>query len=344
MEHPTSLTTNWREVVHPYTRASTGRSVWQVGSSFAAYFVLWAIAVHLSTVSAWLALLVAPLIAGYLLRIFSILHDCGHGAYFTSSKWCELVGTVCAVFVLTPYHDWRSSHSVHHAGSGNLDKRGVGDVWTLTREEYETAPPPRRRFYRIFRHPAFLLLASPTLIFIIFQRIPGFLTAGKTTRRSRWNTHFTTAGHALLVFAGAQLVGWDRLALVHGSSFLIASSVGVLLFYLEHQAEYIYWSRQADWTFVESSIRGSVFLKLPAVLQYFTGNVGYHHVHHLAPKIPNYRLRKCHESHPLFEHAPVVELGTIWRTLLLFAFDEREQRMLPRSFRYAYRNDGMPSQ
>jgi len=275
-------------------------------------------------VSYWLTLALAVPAAGFLVRVFIIFHDCGHGSFFKSRRANTFWGVVTGVLTFTPYQQWRHDHAVHHATSGDLDRRGTGDIWTMTVEEYESSSRWRRLAYRFVRNPFVLFVIAPMYLFLIQYRIPT-RGARPRERRSVWATNL-----GLLAFVGGMslLVGFKTFVLVQFPISIIGTIAGVWLFYVQHQFEGAYWSRGTQWDFVGAALQGSSFYKLPKVLQWFSGNIGFHHIHHLSPSIPNYNLEKCHDEEPAFQAVKAVTLWGSFRSLTFRLWDERQRRLV----------------
>lgn len=320
--------TEWREMIAPYQQADTRQASSQLAITLGllgAAFLATYLAV---SVSPWLALSLAPLPAGLLVRTFIIMHDCGHGSFFPSRRANEVVGAVTGVLTLTPFAQWRRDHALHHASSGDLERRGHGDVPTITVAEYRSRSWWGRVRYRLFRFPP-MLLALGTLNMIVWQRIP---PSGNRLSASVWGTNAAIAGAGTIV---TLLLGLEAILLAYLPAIVIAAVAGTWLFYVQHQFEDTYWERHAEWDYATAAVLGSSHLKLPAVLQWFTGNIGLHHVHHLGPRIPNYRLVECHERNPLFHQAKVVTLASGFHLMRLALWDEGRRRLV--SFREAAR-------
>jgi omega-6 fatty acid desaturase (delta-12 desaturase) len=272
--------------------------------------------VHVSWV---FVLLLAVPTAGFMLRTFIVFHDCTHGSFIANRRLNKLVGVCCAVLVFSPYDSWRHEHAVHHATAGDLDKRGMGDVDTLTVDEYLGLSWPQRIGYRLMRNPLVLLGIGPLWALLLEPRlVPGW------ARRRFWRQIVGT-DIAIVVIIGAlcAVFGWKAVLLVQLPSAMLAGAAGVWLFYVQHQFEGVYWNRHDDWSYQESALRGSSYLKLPKVLQFFTGNIGLHHVHHMHPRIPNYNLQRAHDDNPIFHDVPTLSLWDGLRTLRLKLYDER---------------------
>ena len=307
------------------------RSIVQLASTLLAYSVALASMYIVLQCSAWLTLAMSVPAAGLVVRLFIIQHDCGHGSYFRSPLANEIVGWICSIATLTPYCNWRRQHAGHHAVWNNLDERhGGADIYSacLTLQEYLDLSPRRRWFYRITRHPAMAQIILPPFVFLLLFRFP--FDAPRTWRKERRGVHFTNLALASMFSGLAVLLGWKQVLLVQLPVMIFASIAGVWLFSVQHRFEESEWFRQEQWTPLKAALNGSSYLQLPPVLQWFTGNIGFHHVHHLMPRVPNYRLQACHEA--------LLALGGAVRTLSLagalrapsFAlWDEARARMVP---------------
>lgn len=318
---------SWHSIITRYNKPELASSIWQLINSLGAYLLLWVIMSYTIQISFWITLPLIILAAGFLIRVFIIFHDCGHGSFFPSKKWNVAIGKLCGILAFTPYHRWTDSHRAHHQTVGNLDERGFGDVWTLTVEEYKALSPRKRLFYRIFRHPIFLVGFGGPAMFVFTNR---FTTKTMTGKQKR-NIYFTNL--MLLTFAVSMslLIGWKEFLLIQMPLIYIAATAGVYLFYLQHQYEDVYWCRADNWDYKEMAIHGSSFFKLPAVLRWFTGNIGYHHVHHLGPTIPNYNLVKAHNENQLFKEVKPITLWRSFSSLKLRLWDEKNEQIV--SFR-----------
>ena len=315
---------SWKDTIARHEKPSRLGSTWQLTNSLVPYFALWGLMVWSLGVSYWLTLALAVPAAGFLVRVFIIFHDCGHGSFFKSRRANTFWGVVTGVLTFTPYQQWRHDHAVHHATSGDLDRRGTGDIWTMTVEEYESSSRWRRLAYRFVRNPFVLFVIAPMYLFLIQYRIPT-RGARPRERRSVWATNL-----GLLAFVGGMslLVGFKTFVLVQFPISIIGTIAGVWLFYVQHQFEGAYWSRGTQWDFVGAALQGSSFYKLPKVLQWFSGNIGFHHIHHLSPSIPNYNLEKCHDEEPAFQAVKAVTLWGSFRSLTFRLWDERQRRLV----------------
>lgn len=314
----------WAKVVAQYQAPDTRAALWQVFSSFAPFFLLQALMAVVLPYSLWLTLALAVPAAGFLMRIFIILHDCGHGSFLKSQKWNDRIGFIAGVLVFTPYFHWRHSHAIHHAGSGDLDRRGIGDVDTLTVREYNALPWHRRLAYRIYRHPIVMFLIGAPLLFLVFHRFAHQEFPARERRSVLW----TNLGILLVGLAMSAALGWQAYLLIQGSIMWLASIAGVWMFYVQHQFEETYWKPHPEWDYYTASLKGSSYYKLPKVLQWFTGNIGFHHIHHLSPKIPNYQLERCFRENPVFHDVSTLTLASSFKTLAWRLWDEDLQRLV----------------
>lgn len=323
-ERTASAATDWRKAVADFQQADTRRSVWQLIDSIAPYAALWVLMYYSLSVSYWLTLALAVLAAGFLTRVFIIFHDAGHGSFFHSQRANDVTGIITGIMTFTPYYAWRHSHAIHHATSGDLDRRGVGDVWTMTVHEYLNAPWTTRVAYRVFRFPPITFTIGPFFMFAVLHR----LTVGVTGERERRSVWWTNLALGLIVMGAALTIGLPAYLLIQVPIMFFAGAAGVWLFYVQHQFEGMVWEHHDKWDFVAAALQGSSFYKLPRVLQWFTGNIGFHHVHHLSPRIPNYNLEPCHNSSPLFQAVKPITLLSSLRSLKFRLWDERSRRLV----------------
>jgi len=318
---------NWIEVVGKYNKPDVRLSIWQIINSLGPYILLWVAMYYSLSISYLLTLGLAFLAAGFLVRMFIIFHDCGHGSFFRSKKANRIVGTILGSLVFTPYDYWHHEHAIHHRTVGNLDKRGSGDVKTLTVEEYEQLPAGKRLYYRIYRNPIILFVIAPFILFVIWFRFPR-KRIGKSELRSIYVTDLIILAFCVPLIL---LMGWKAFLLIQLPIIYLATSAGVWLFYVQHQYEDVIWKRQEDWDYKTMALEGSSFMKFPRLLQWFSGNIGYHHIHHLSPKIPNYNLEKCHRENQMFQDIKPVTFVPSLRTLSLRLWHEKAGRLI--SFR-----------
>ncbi len=316
-------TSRWQQIVARYAQADLWRSLWQVVNTLIPYFALWALMLFSVHVSYWLTLLLAVPTAGFMVRTFIIFHDCGHGSFFKSNWANSFLGTITGILTFTPYFSWRRDHAIHHATAGDLDRRGVGDVKTMTVKEYLAAPWWKKVSYRIFRNPLIMFTIGSFLVFTVVNRFPR-PKDGKKERASVW---WTNLALALLIGLMIWLVGWKTYLLVQLPVLLLGTSAGVWLFYVQHNFDPTYWERHSKWAFVKAGFEGSSFYKLPGILQWFTGNIGFHHIHHLSPKIPNYKLPECYRENSLFHVTPMTILASL-SSLRMRLYDEERRIMV----------------
>ena len=314
----------WRKTVAPYERPDFKRSLWQVVNSVGPYLLLWWLMFESLAVSYWLTLALAIPAAGFLVRIFIIHHDCGHGSFFRSRPGNDFLGYLTGVLTFTPYQQWRRSHAIHHATSGDLDRRGIGDVWTMTVREYLAASPRDRLCYRLFRHPFVLFVLAPLYLFLVWHRFP----ASDMPPRERRSVHFTNFLLVALIALASLTIGWKAYVLIQLPIVWIGGTAAVWLFYVQHQFEETYWEEHENWEYLTASLQGSSFYKLPRVVQWFTGNIGFHHIHHLSPRIPNYFLERCHrDAEHLLVGEPLTFLASL-ESLRFRLWDEDRGRMV----------------
>ncbi|MGI8801445.1 MAG: fatty acid desaturase [Solirubrobacteraceae bacterium] len=314
----------WRESLTAYAQPNIGRAALDIATSLVAYVALLAVMYALLDVSYLLVLVLAVPAAGLATRTFIVFHDCGHGSFLPGKRANAWVGTIAGLLVYMPYLWWRHDHAVHHATAGDLDRRGVGDVQTLTVAEYHRLPRPKRTAYRLFRNPLVMFGIGPIVTLLLTPRVYG-RSARPRIRRSVILTNL-----ALVVMVGAVcwFVGWREFLLVQTPVFMIAGSIGIWLFYVQHQFEDTYWQSSEDWSYADAALQGSSYLKLPKVLQFFTGNIGVHHVHHLNARIPNYNLQRAHDDNPIFHDVPTLSIADGLRAVRLKLWDEDGRRLL----------------
>ena len=315
---------SWRQIVAAYQSPDVKRSVWQLVNSVGPYLALWYVAYRLLAVSYWLALPVIVLAAGFMVRVFIIFHDCGHGSFFKSRVANDVVGFITGILTFTPYYDWRAEHARHHVTAGDLDRRGAGDVWTMTVNEYRQASFWQRLGYRLYRNPLVLLCVAPLYIFVIQQRLP----RRGTGTRGVVSVVVTDLALAVIFWLLFATIGVKNTLLVELPLIATAGAAGVWLFYVQHQFETVYWERHTRRDWVAVAMQGSSLYTLPRVLQWFSGNIGFHHIHHLSPLIPNYRLPKAFREQPVFQRVNRLTLLSSLRSLRLRLYDEESRRLI----------------
>jgi omega-6 fatty acid desaturase (delta-12 desaturase) len=301
-----------------------GRSLVALATSLVPFLALWALMFVVYPMSYWLVLLLAVPAAGFMVRTYIMFHDCVHGSLFASRRANAWVGRALGLLAFTPYARWRYEHLVHHATAGDLDRRGVGDVPMSTVSEYESMSRTGRIGYRLYRNPFVMFVLGPIYSTGFMQRVTT-KTARKRLRRSVWGTNVAAA---LLVAALCLAFGWQAVLFVELPIVVFAGGAGIWLFFVQHQYDGTYWAHTDDWTFTDAGLFGSSYLALPRVLQFFSGNIGFHHVHHLDPKIPNYRLERAHESEPRLRAVPALTLADGLRATKLKVYDEQARRLL----------------
>ncbi len=286
-----------KKYIQPYAQADTKKAIWQMIDSIVPYIILWGFMIWTIKFSYPLTLGLALIASFFQIRIFILFHDCGHNSLFPSLKTNRIVGFILGVIVFTPSEQWWRSHAIHHASSGNLDKRGTGDVLTLTIEEYKNKPFLSRLGYRLFRHPLIMFFLGPIYMFFISHRIPKMKLGKREALFQLW--------HNLALFAFitvmSLLIGFKSYLLIQLPIIWLAGVMGIWLFFVQHQYEGVYWARSEEWNYVASALQGASYYKLPKILQWISGNIGFHHIHHLNPSIPNYNLEACHNNSEVFQ-------------------------------------------
>ncbi|RIW27426.1 fatty acid desaturase [Bacillus salacetis] len=313
-----------RKQVSPFEGSETARSIFQLVTTLTLFIAVWAAAFWCISVSYLLTLALGIVGAGLLTRIFIIFHDCCHNSFFKKRKANEVIGTITGIITLFPFRQWQHDHSVHHATSSNLDKRGTGDIWMMTVEEYKDASFWKKVSYRLYRNPFVMFGLGPVYVFLITNR---FNRKG-ARKKERINTYVTNIAIAAIVSVLCYTAGWQAFLLVHGTIFYIAGIMGIWLFYVQHTFEDSYFEENKEWDFVLAAVEGSSFYKLPRILQWFTGNIGFHHVHHLAPRVPNYKLEAAHKSSDSLQHVPTITLATSLSSLKFKLWDETNKKFV----------------
>jgi acyl-lipid omega-6 desaturase (Delta-12 desaturase) len=324
------------EITGRYAHADFRKACRQLLDTFIPYGVLWALMLHAvqQGYPYWITLALAVIAAGVLVRIFILFHDCCHGSFFSSRRANTILGYVSGILIFTPFEDWRHAHAVHHATAGDLDRRGTGDIWTMTTEEYLAAPRRKRLAYRIYRNPFILFIPGPVLLFLFFQR---FSTKG-AKERERNSVALTNLAILLVVVVASFTIGLRTYLLIQFPVIVIAGSLGLWLFYLQHQFEKVYWARHEFWDPVRVALEGSSYLKLPKILQWFTGNIGLHHIHHARPTIPNYNLQRCFDNVPAFQAVEPLTIRTSLKSLGLGLYDEKQKKLISfRALRHSHK-------
>ena len=275
-------------------------------------------------ISYWLTVVLSVFAAGFLTRIFIIFHDCGHGSFFKSRKANDICGFITGVITLTPYYQWRHDHAVHHATSSDLGRRGVGDIWTMTVKEYRASSRLKKLGYRLYRNPLVLFGFGPLYFFFVRNRIP----TRSANRRERHSVQWTNLALSGIAIVLSVTIGLTTVAVVQSPIMIISGAAAVWLFYVQHQFDPAYWEQHEDWDYLTAALEGSSFYKLPKILQWFTGNIGFHHVHHLDPRIPNYHLENYHKKTPIFHQIKPITLWSSLKSATLRLWDEEAHRLV----------------
>lgn len=313
-----------RKEVAPYEHTDTKSSIKQLINTVGPLLLLWYAAYLSLSVSYWITLPITIILSGFLVRTFIIFHDCCHGSFFNNRLANQIVGNITGVMTLCPYEQWKNSHSIHHATSGNLDKRGIGDMWLLTVEEYRASSWFRRIAYRFYRNPITMLGLGPVGVFLFQYR---FNRKG-AKRKEKINTYMTNIALVGLYSLLCWIIGWQAFVLIQGPIFFVSGMLGIWLFYVQHQFEDSYFEKDDEWSFVKAAVEGSSYYKLPKLLQWITGNIGFHHVHHLSPKMPNYQLEKAHDAVYPLQQATTVTLKTSLKSLNFRLWDEENNKFI----------------
>jgi acyl-lipid omega-6 desaturase (Delta-12 desaturase) len=317
---------SWQTIVMKYNRPDLRKSIWQICNSFIPYSIMWYLMYRSLEYPYWITILLSIIAAGFLIRLFIIFHDCGHGSFFRSKRANDLVGMIFGIFAFTPYHKWQKQHHIHHVTAANLDKRGIGDVWTLTVEEYLKSSKWRRFLYRAFRNPLIMFTFGP--VFMLMQHR---FSTKQMTRGEKQKVYFTNIAILLMAVLISLMMGLKAYLLIQLPVIFIGYCIGLWLFYIQHQFDEVIWNRNSKWDYKTAAIGGSSFLKLPPVLQWFTGNIGFHHVHHLSSRIPNYNLARCHYENDIFKDIKPIVLFSTLKAFKLSLWDEANRQMV--SFR-----------
>jgi omega-6 fatty acid desaturase (delta-12 desaturase) len=314
----------WKDIVAKYQRPAIWPGIRQLLNTILPYAALWVLMCFSVAISWWLAVPLAILAGGFLVRVFIISHDCGHGSFFRSQKANHIFGFITGVLTFTPFQHWRWEHAIHHATSGDLDRRGTGDIWTLTVQEYLESSRWKRFAYRLARNPIILFVVAPMFLFLIKHRF----SKAESGRRERKSVFWTNVAIFGVAAGLTWLIGLKAYVLLQLIVLMVAGSAGVWLFYVQHQFEGVYWQRGEEWDYSIAALKGSSFYKLPKVLQWFSGNIGFHHIHHLSPRIPNYHLEKCHRAEPLFQTVKPITLFSSLKSFTFRLWDEQHCRLV----------------
>lgn len=319
----------WYQGIRKYEKPDLRKAIWQLLNTFIPYLLILYLMYRTiqSGYSYWITLALAVPAAGFLGRIFIFFHDCVHSSFFASRKANTLLGRICGILAFTPYEDWRRAHGIHHATVGDLDRRSVGDIWTLTVDEFLTAPRLTRIQYRIFRNPLVLFVFGPVYEFLIAHRF-SHEGAGKS---ERYGVYLHNLVILAIIVAASMTIGFRTYALIQLPVILICGFMSVWVFYVQHQFSGVYWARHEDWDPIQIAMEGSSYYKLPRLLQWFSGNIGYHHIHHIRPRIPNYNLQRCYDETPAMQTVEPLTIRKSLKSPFLHLWDESHKKII--SFR-----------
>lgn len=335
----TSQLSSLKKSVAPYEKYDRKKSIFQLINTLGPLVLLWYASYLSLSVSYWLTLVFAIATSGFVIRTFIICHDCTHGSFFKSRKANDIIGTITGIVALVPYRQWKLSHSIHHASSGNLDKRGIGDIWIMTVDEYAAASNWKRLYYRIYRNPLVIFGLGPIVIFLIQYR---FNIKG-ARRKERMNTYLINV--SLVVIYGSLIlaIGWQAFLLVQLPIIFVSGCLGIWLFYVQHQFEDTFFEKEEEWSYVSAAVEGSSYYKLPKILQWITGNIGFHHVHHLSPKVPNYNLELAHNATPPLHQATTITIASSLKAINFRLWDEENKEFISfREIKSRLRNPKLP--
>ncbi|MCK8058742.1 MULTISPECIES: fatty acid desaturase [unclassified Fusibacter] len=321
------ITNEWRQRLKPFAKPKLSKSIVQIVNTVLPYFALltlMGIGIYFHVPYILILLLAIPT-GAFMVRTFILFHDCTHLSFFKSMQANHILGHLLSILTFTPYTIWQSEHNQHHGAVGNLDERGIGDVWTMTVDEYLDSSRLKRFLYRLYRNPLFLFFVAPFFLFAVLNRLPSKRYTAKKHHLSQWITNTGIAAVALLVSLS---FGIKYYLMIQIPVLFFASVMGVWLFFVQHQFEEVYWERHGEWDFLKAAIDGSSFYKLPLVLEWMTGYIGYHHIHHLNPRIPNYNLKACYKEIHEFKNARTITLFHSFRLALLNLYDEKAGKLI----------------
>ncbi|TNE97585.1 MAG: fatty acid desaturase [Deltaproteobacteria bacterium] len=326
---------DWKIIAKKYSTPDPVKSWGQIANTLIPYFTLWYLAYRALEISIWLTIAISLLNQFFNCRTFIIMHDCGHGSFFKSKKLRTIVGTICGILTFTPYEQWTKSHATHHNTSGNLDKRGIGDIWTLTATEYGEMSPWNRLMYHLYRFPFVTFVLGPFYLFQIAYRVKA-KGDGPLQDRNRWLTNFALVA---IITTLCLTIGWKAFLAVHLPIVIVSNTLGAWLFFVQHQYEDVYWRKTEDYDYFQACMKGCSYLKLPKLFQFGTGNIGIHHIHHLSHKIPNYNLQRAFDENDIFQDCTILGFWDSFKGIWLKLYDENTQSMI--SFGEYYRRYGV---
>lgn len=313
-----------RKDVMPYATSNTKASIFQLINTVPPFFILWFLAYQSLSISIWLSLALSAGAALFVVRMFIIFHDCAHQSFFKNKKLNRILGTLTGILTHFAFEKWKRSHSIHHATSGNLDQRGTGDIWVMTVKEYQKSSKWEKFVYRLYRNPVVMFGLGPIYLFLVDNR---FNRKG-ARKKERINTYVINASLVLVYALMIWAIGWQAFLLVQLPVIYIAGALGIWLFYVQHQFEDSYFENESEWDYVKAAVDGSSYYKLPKVLEWLTGNIGYHHVHHLSPRVPNYHLEKAHSETPPLHKATTITLKSSLESIRFRLYDEDNKRFI----------------
>ncbi len=313
-----------RKDVAPFAKSQLKVSVLQIINTIIPLLAIWGAGYYLLQFSPWFTVICSILASGFVVRTFIIFHDCTHGSFFKNKTANAIIGNITGILTSFPYEKWKREHMIHHASSSNLDKRGIGDIDMLTVEEYLQKSKLGRLGYRLYRNPIVMFGLGPLYLVLVANR----LNRKDAKRKERMNTYFTNIALLTICVSLILLTGWQTFLLVHGITIFLSGALGIWLFYIQHTYEDSYFEYETDWDYVKAAVEGSSYYKLPKVLQWVTGNIGFHHVHHLAPRVPNYNLEAAHESIPPLQNATTITLKTSVESIRYKLYDAENKKFV----------------
>ncbi|MEK4626985.1 MAG: fatty acid desaturase [Solibacillus sp.] len=313
-----------RKEVAPFAKSETRLSIQQLINTLLPLLLIWGAGYVLLPYSPWYTALCSVIASGFVVRTFIIFHDCTHGSFFKSKKANDIIGNISGILTSFPYEKWKREHTIHHATSSNLDKRGIGDIDMLTVDEYLEKSKLGRLGYRLYRNPLVMFGLGPLFMVLVLNRF----NRKDAKRKERLNTYFTNIVLLVVCTTLILIFGWTTFLLVHGLTLFIAGSMGIWLFYIQHTYEDSYFEVDTEWDYVKAAVEGSSYYKLPKLLQWITGNIGFHHVHHLSPRVPNYKLEDAHESIKPLQKATTITLKTSLESIRYKLYDPENYRFV----------------
>lgn len=313
-----------RKDVAPFAKSDTSSSVMQLVNTILPLVLLWGAGYYLLPISVWYTVICSIVASGFVIRTFIIFHDCTHGSFFKNKKANDYIGFITGVITSFPYEKWKREHTIHHATSSNLDKRGIGDIDMLTVDEYLEKSKLARLGYRLYRNPIVMFGLGPLLMVLVLNRI----NRSDARKKERMNTYLTNIVLVVICTTLIVIGGWQEFLLVFGFTLFLAGSMGIWLFYIQHTYEDSYFEYDTEWDYVKAAVEGSSYYKLPKLLQWATGNIGFHHVHHLSPRVPNYKLEDAHESIPPLQQATTITLKTSLESIRFKLYDPDRKKFV----------------